>query len=57
MSLEGMRGLFDGGQFKPGDTLSGDVIFVVDRDAAGLILRYSSFPGGPGPQATFTLEP
>jgi hypothetical protein len=57
MSLDGLNGLFDGGQIASGETLSGDVVFVVDRDAAGLILRYSSFPGGPGPQATFTLEP
>lgn len=57
MSLDGLNGLFDGGQIAPGESLSGDVVFVVDREAAGLTLRYSSFPGGPGPQALFALEP
>ena len=57
MTLAGLNGLFDGGQIPSGETWSGDVVFVLDRDAVGLTLRYSSFPGGPGPQGLFTLEP
>jgi len=57
MSLPGLNYLFDGGQIPAGETLSGDVVFIVDREAAGLVLIFSSFPGGPGPQALFTLEP
>ena len=57
MSLPGLNYLFDGGQIPAGETLSGDVVFIIDREAAGLMLIYSSFPGGPGPQGLFTLEP
>jgi hypothetical protein len=57
MSFDGVYGLFEGGQMASGESQSGGVIFVVDRDATGLTLRFSSFPGGPGAQALFTLEP
>jgi hypothetical protein len=56
MTMPGLSYLFEGGQIASGETVTGDVVFVVDRDATGLDLTYSSFPGGPGPQATFTLE-
>jgi hypothetical protein len=57
MTLPGLNYLFEGGQIASGETSSGDVVFIVDREAGGLTLSCSSFPGGPGPRATFTLEP
>jgi hypothetical protein len=57
MTLPGLYYLFEGGQIASGETVSGDLVFVVDREASGLELAYSSFPGVPGPRATFTLEP
>jgi len=57
MTFDGLNGLFEGGQIAAGETASGDVVFVIDRDAAGLTLIYRDLPGGPGPEAIFTLEP
>ena len=48
MSLAGLRGLFEGGQIPSGETWSGDVVFVVDREASAPVLTYSAFPEGRG---------
>jgi len=55
MFLTGLRGLFEGGQILGGETWSGDLVFILDREETDLVLTYGGAPGVLAGQATFSL--
>jgi len=55
-NFEGVRGLFDGGEMAAGQSLSGDVVFIVPREASGLLLIYPGMYSF-GNEARFRLRP
>ena len=55
LSFSGLRGLFDGGLMTEGTSLSGSLVFILDRSETDLVLSYFPVPGFGGARATFTL--
>ncbi len=39
-SFDGLDGLFEGGDIKPGESLGGDLVFIIRSDDTGLMLVY-----------------
>ena len=55
-NFDGIHGLFEGGEIAAGQSSSGDVIFIVPKDASGLLLIYPRIYSF-GSEARFRLWP